>query len=191
MTVYANQSSKIIIDIYTVESLGSSDEIVIPFLWKLAGISPGNYDIVAESSVVGGEINTSNNVQTSNLLILPDNTSPIIGVPVQNPPDDEILVYTDVYVRVNVADLESGVSGVFLSWKVENNSNYNSAIWMNETMTKLSDLPETYENSIQSYDYWSGTIIRYRIVAFDKAGNEQIRDNGGLFYVYSLIPEFP
>ena len=191
VTVYANQSSKIVIDVYNVESLGSSNEIVIPFLWKLIGISPGNYDIVAESSVVDGETNISNNVQTNNLLILPDNTSPVIGVPVQNPSDNEILVYTDVHVRVNVTDLESGVDGVFLSLKVENNSNYDGATWMNETMTELSDLPGTYEDSINSYDYWSGTIVRYRIVALDKAGNEQIRDNAGMFYVYHIIPEFP
>ena len=45
-----------------------------------------------------------------------------------------------------------------------------------------------YEGQIPGYRV--NTVVSYRIIAYDKAGNEAVRDRAGSYYVYVAIPEF-
>jgi hypothetical protein len=35
------------------------------------------------------------------------------------------------------------------------------------------------------------TYVKYKIVAYDNAGNMAVEDNAGQYYAYTVIPEFP
>jgi len=184
ITVYARGSPETIdVDTYEVSSLGQSDQIVVPFVWNTEGITQGNYTIVANASIVEGEFEIANNVIIAgNITILADQTSPVIDVPVQIPPKGEVPAYQFVVVRVNVLDSQTGVDMVILSWRVNNETT-----WQNITMN--------YEGltSYASYipGYQKDTLVSYRIIATDKAGNAEIRDHGGSYYTYStIIPEY-
>ena len=45
-----------------------------------------------------------------------------------------------------------------------------------------------YAGDIQGFP--NGTNVNYRIIAYDNVGNVAVKDNGGQYYVYEVIPEF-
>jgi hypothetical protein len=178
VTVYGNGTSGLIsIDTYNVTSLGSSDQITIPFVWNTAGVSPGNYTIVANASIVPGETNVTNNVGIGgSVMVKQDDTAPVIGVPVQSPVNPP-------YVTVTVTDSGTGVDSVILLYST------NSGVsWSNVSM---------YGGGNDEYFVWMsyfevGTNVSYKIFAYDMAGNQAIRDYAGNYYVFTvIIPEFP
>lgn len=191
VTTYANQTFNVTaIDTYFVTSLGSLDQITIPFVWNTTEVSSGNYTITAEASVLDGETDITDNIKTSDKIwVKADNTAPVIGVPVQNPDSSVVWIYTQVWVFVNVSDFGSGVRRVILLWRVENNTRYDNTMWWNQTMGYSTIPRHEYIGIIPYYD--SGTWISYKIVAYDGAGNQAVRDHGSLYYVYHIIPEFP
>lgn len=196
VTLYVNQSSTTIpIDTYLVTSLGSSDQVTIPFLWTVRDVPVGECRVTAEATPVSGETNTSNNHKDVTLLINPDYTAPVIGVPIQNPPGGEIWQGSGVWVQVNVTDAGSSVKTVLLSWKVENQSDVDDTIWWNITMSKTN--PDTLTQTYSSYammDTWgysSGAKVSYKILAYDFTGNEAVRDHAGTFYIFVIVvPEY-
>ena len=112
----------------------------------------------------------------------PDNTRPDIGTPTHEPetPDPD----EDVTVSVNVTDDDTGVrpDGVILSYSTDDGET-----WKNITMSKATG--DTYEGIIPGLS--AGTHVSYRIIAYDYADNEAVKDNEGDYYVYTVIPEFP
>jgi hypothetical protein len=46
-----------------------------------------------------------------------------------------------------------------------------------------------YETSILGH--MSGTWVKYKIIAYDNAGNLMTESNAGQYYSYQVIPEFP
>jgi hypothetical protein len=194
VTLYVNQSSITIpIDTYLVTSLGSSDQVTIPFLWTVRDVPVGECRVTAEATPVSWEINTSNNYKDVTLLINPDYTAPVIGVPIQNPPGGEIWQGSGVRVQVNVTDAGSGVKTVLLSWKVENQSDVDDTIWWNITMSKFNPdtLPQAYSSyAMDTWGYSSGAKISYKILAYDFTGNEAVRDHAGTFYIFVIVPEY-
>jgi hypothetical protein len=46
-----------------------------------------------------------------------------------------------------------------------------------------------YEASIQGQQ--AGTLVKYKLIAYDNAGNLIVEDNNGHYYTYTVIPEFP
>ena len=106
-----------------------------------------------------------------------DEMPPIIGTPVQEPATPN--ANEPVIVRVNVTDDLSGVTKVILSYKVDDGE------WTNITMSNVSG---TYEGEIPGLPecHW----VYYKIIAYDDAGNVQVKDNAGEYYVYHVIPEF-
>lgn len=184
VTLYANGTSEtVLIDTYFVASLGSTDQIAIPFVWDTIRVTPENYTITAEASAVEGETNVADNIKTGGILwIKADNTAPIIDVPVQEPLPDAVWEWDWVKVSVNVTDVGSGIAKVILSWKFSNET-----VWQNTTM--INSGGETFTEYIPGYG--GGNYISYRILAYDKTGNEAIRDHGGRYYVYYIIAEFP
>ena len=107
-----------------------------------------------------------------------DDTPPTIGTPVQEPSTP--MANETVTIRVNVTDNLSGVAKVVLSYKVDEGE------WTNITMSNVSG--DTYEGEIPGLPecHW----VYYRIIAYDNAGNVQVEDNAGTYYVYHVIPEF-
>jgi hypothetical protein len=114
--------------------------------------------------------------------IEPDNTRPAIGTPVHTPeiPDDGEAVT----VSANVTDADTGVrpDGVILSYSTDDGET-----WNNVTMSRTTG--DTYEGIIPGLP--AGTHVKYMIIAYDNAGNFEVEDQLGDYYVYTVITEFP
>ncbi|RLI40025.1 hypothetical protein DRO69_13480, partial [Candidatus Bathyarchaeota archaeon] len=116
-----------------------------------------------------------------------DDIKPDISDPWQDPPSNNVQLFQNVTVWVNVTDYGTGVKNATL-WYSTNNG----TTWTILNMTALpipSDTTITYEATIPGYE--NCTWITYKIIAYDKAGNNQTKDNNGYGYKYHVIPEFP
>ncbi len=107
-----------------------------------------------------------------------DETPPHVDSPAHEP--ETAMPYQNVTVSVNVTDELSGVREVILSYSASDGAN-----WINTTMTKAV---LAYRGII--FGYPEGTNISYKILAYDNKGNVAINNNTGLYYVYTVIPEF-
>ena len=111
-----------------------------------------------------------------------DITPPSIGAPYQEPPEDNVQPDQAVTVSVNVTDTQMGVREVVLSYSTDE-----GATWTNVTMSRVDG--DTYIGQIPGFP--AGTNVQYMIIAYDNAGNCKVENNGGQYYVYTVIPEFP
>jgi len=109
-----------------------------------------------------------------------DDIRPEIGEPVQDPPED-VEPHQTVTVTVNVTDLGTGVYNVTLWYSVDNRTS-----WTPLNMTDISQ--NTYQTTIPGHE--NCTWVSYKIVAYDKAGNQAVNDNHS-YHKYYVIPEFP
>ena len=50
--------------------------------------------------------------------------------------------------------------------------------------------PLCHEGDCVALGQAEGTSVEFKIVAYDNAGNSEVDDNGGQYYVYSVVPEF-
>ena len=117
-----------------------------------------------------------------------DDIKPDIGDPWQDPLTENVQSFQNVTVWVNVTDYGTGVKNVTLWYSLDNGTSWKPPI----NMTALpipSDTTITYEATIPGYK--NCTWIAYKIIAYDKAGNNQTKDNNGYFYKYHVIPESP
>jgi hypothetical protein len=62
------------------------------------------------------------------------------------------------------------------------------ALWLDFPMT-LNTITGFYEYIISGQQ--TGTLVKYQITAYDRAGNGITDDNAGQYYTYTVIPEFP
>jgi parallel beta-helix repeat protein len=116
-----------------------------------------------------------------------DNIPPEISDPWQDPPANNVQLLQNVTVWINVTDYGTGIKNVTLWYSINN-----GAEWTIINMTALpipSDTWITYEATIQGYE--NCTWVTYKIVAYDKAGNNATKDNNGYGYQYHVIPEIP
>ena len=143
--------------------------------------------------LLDGEIETENPISIlmdSNHVLeayFVDDIQPDISDPWQDPPPENVQSFQNVTVWVNVTDYGAGVKNVTLWYSLDNGTS-----WTMLNMTALpmaSDTTITYEAIIPGYE--NCTWITYKIIAYDKAGNNQTKDNNGYFYKYHVIPEFP
>jgi len=107
---------------------------------------------------------------------------PTIGTPSRAPVGD-VLPDQSVKVSVNVADFISGVKNVTLSYTI------------NDGVTWI-DLPMNFNSSTNLYEaiipgQEAGTWVRFKIVAYDHAGNNRTLDGAEPYCVYQVVPEFP
>jgi glucose/arabinose dehydrogenase len=107
-----------------------------------------------------------------------DTIPPEISAPMNVP--QEPTPEQDVKVTVNVTDDASGVQAVILSYS-------NDTTWRNLTMSSTGG--DAYTTNIPAMH--NQTQVRYKITAYDNAGNAAVNDNLGLFYIYTIVPEFP
>lgn len=107
-----------------------------------------------------------------------DSVLPNIGKPLHVPqeptPDEEVSVF------VNVTDDASGVKEVILSYS-------NNSIWTNVTMLPVGE--DTFTANITAMLYQ--TNVKYIIIAYDNFNNLAVNNNSGLYFTYTVIPEFP
>jgi hypothetical protein len=111
-----------------------------------------------------------------------DSTPPMIGFPSRTP-ENEVLPFQEVQVFVNVTDVQSRVENVTLHYSLNN-----STAW--------AAIPMDYNASSSLYDTTipgqpEATYVRFKIVAYDRVGNNATRDGTEPYCIYRIIPEFP
>jgi hypothetical protein len=111
-----------------------------------------------------------------------DRTSPVIWAQTRTP-GGNVTANQQVTISANVTDALSGVKSVRLEYNVSN-----SALWLDFPMS-LNSTTGLYEYTIPGQP--AGAIVKYKITAYDYAGNVAIDDNAGQYYSYVVaIPEF-
>jgi PKD repeat protein len=111
-----------------------------------------------------------------------DKTRPVFCTQPSQIPVNQVQPDQAVSVLANITDNTSGVKNATLSYCLNDTD-----IWISLPMT-INSSTNAYEATIQGLQ--GSTVVRYRIVAFDNAGNVAVEDNNGLYYVYAVIPEF-
>jgi len=111
-----------------------------------------------------------------------DKTTPVIRE-VRCQPEGDVEPGQPVKILVNATDSLSGIKNVTISYSVDG-----SQSWTNIPAT-LNTSSGFYEGTIQVQQ--ANVIIKYKITAYDNAGNFAIEDNAGQYYTYNVIPEYP
>jgi len=88
-----------------------------------------------------------------------------------------------VTIKVDVTDKPSGVDRVILSYITDNGTS-----WSNCTMV-YNSTTQTYETEIPRQP--AGTMVKFRVIAYDNAGNCKMRADPPEYFFYTVIPEFP
>lgn len=88
-----------------------------------------------------------------------------------------------VTMKVDVTDEPSGVDCVILSYTTDNGTS-----WSNSTMV-YNSTTQSYETEIPGQP--AGITVKFRIIAYDNAGNCKIKDYSLECFFYTVIPEFP
>jgi len=112
-----------------------------------------------------------------------DSNGPIIEIPSREPPSD-VQPGQSVKVSANVTDIINQVKNVTLYYSLDNGTTWEEPLPMN-----LNASPSLYEATIPQQE--AGTTVRFRIVAYDNAGNNATLDGTEPYLVYQVIQEFP
>jgi len=172
---------------------GSTDNVgIVSYVWTftdvtpqtLTGVNPNyTFSNVGNFTVTLNVTDAAGNwaVDTMWVYVSEDAIEPSIGDPSHDPLEPEEWV--NVTVSVSVTDGESGVKNVTLSYTINNGTSWTDLPMNYNATTGL------YEAIILGQQYC--TWVKYKIIAYDKAGNQAINDKAGQLYVYHVIPEFP
>jgi parallel beta-helix repeat protein len=112
-----------------------------------------------------------------------DKTAPTIDIPSREPIDD-VQPDQPVKISVNVTDITSQVKNVTLYYSLNNGTTWEQPIPM--TLNYSTSL---HEATIPGQE--AGTWVKYKITAYDYAGNNATIDGTQPYCVYQVIPEFP
>jgi parallel beta-helix repeat protein len=180
--------------IYHNNFVNNTVQVETPYassIWDLGYSSGGNYwsDYEDEDTNDDGigdipYVIDENNVDRYPLVSLwtqEDKTPPAIGFPTCFP-SDNIQPYEKVAVCVAVTDMGSGLKNVTLFYTIDNGSS-----WVDLKMA-YNSTAELFIAVLRGQPL--GTLVRYKIVACDRAGNVAVKDNSGQFFSYQVIPEF-
>jgi len=170
-------------------------------IWDNDYPSGGNYwsDYAGDDLFGGSHQNVTGNdgIVDTPYMIDPDNedkyplVNPWIGFVDRNPPvigshirlpEDEVMPSQEVLISVSVLDGESGVNNVTLLFTTDNGYSWSEILMEYNSSTFL------YEAAIPGQH--QGKSVKYKITAYDIAGNLAFDDNSGQYYVYEIIPEF-
>jgi len=111
-----------------------------------------------------------------------DTVPPSIGLPTRTPAGD-VQPNQAVQVSVSVTDITSGVKNAVLQYTTNNGITWTSITMNYNPATSL------YETTMPGQP--AGTLVKYKIVAYDNAENQATYDNAGQYFVYTVVPEFP
>jgi PKD repeat protein len=112
-----------------------------------------------------------------------DITPPTIGTPIQSP-SGNVGEGQLVTISANITDAGTGVKNATLIY-----SNDNGTSWQTPLRMIYNSTTSLYETTIVGHI--SGTWVKYKITAYDNAGNLMTENNAGQYYSYQVIPEFP
>ncbi len=149
-------------------------------LWintTLSILSEGPHRITVYANDTTGNRGCSNTV-----YFKMDTNPPNITTP-SHVPQADVEPNQEVVVSVNITDEISEVDTVILSYTTDNGTS-----WSNVTMI-YNPNTELYKVLIPGQP--SETLVKYEIIVYDEAGNFDVNDNAGQYYVYTVIPEFP
>ena len=110
-----------------------------------------------------------------------DKTVPSMGVPSRDPAGD-VQPDQSVKISLNVTDALSQAKNVTLYYTTDNGNMWTD-LPMNNTALNL------YEATIPQQQ--AGIWVRFRIVAYDHAGNNATLEGTQPYLVYQVLPEFP
>jgi len=133
-----------------------------------------NYTAYEYSDRIGAKANFT-------IQLNEDSNDPIVTT-ISRIPEDIVLPYQDVKVYANITDAESGVKNATLYYDLNN-----SLTWTSKSMS-YNSTSRLYNATIPGQP--AETFVRFKIVAYDKVGNNVTRD-GTEYCSYQVIPEFP
>jgi parallel beta-helix repeat protein len=112
-----------------------------------------------------------------------DKTIPSIGVPSRDPAGD-VQPGQSVNVSLNVTDATSQVKNASLYYSLNN-----ATTWELPTPMNYNASTGLYEATISGQQ--AGTWVRFKIIAYDCAGNNATLGETEPHHTYQVIPEFP
>jgi hypothetical protein len=113
-----------------------------------------------------------------------DKTYPTVGTPSRTP-DGDVLPDQPVKVSVNITDAVSQVKNATLYYTLDDGTTWEEPIPMNyNSSTGLYEVTIPGQQQV-------GTWVRFKIVAYDYAGNNATMDGTQPYCVYQVIPENP
>jgi fibronectin type 3 domain-containing protein len=121
-------------------------------------------------------------------LLFPQNlieliTPPQIGQPLIDPPQNRVMPNQNVTISVNITDPEHGVKNATLEYKINN-----ATTWQTKTMI-YNLTSNLYYTTIPGQP--EGTLVQFRIIAYDNAENMAVEDNNGEYYAYTVHTIMP
>lgn len=137
----------------------------------------------ADNKLEYWSIDNSGNEENHHILtgIKLDKSSPIIWSQ-ERTPSGNVTSNQPVTIYANATDSLSGVKSVRLEYNVTS-SPFSLDFPMN-----LNSTTGLFECTIPGQP--AGALVKYKITAYDHAGNVLIDDNAGQYYTYTVVPEF-
>lgn len=135
----------------------------------------GNYAAYDYSDRIGATANFT-------ITLYEDNSIPAIGTP-SRAPEADVQPNQEVKISVNVTDPESGVENVTLFYTTDDGTT-----WESRTMS-LNQSTSLYETTIPGQE--AGAWVKFKIVAYDRVGNNATLDGAESYCTYQVVPEFP
>jgi hypothetical protein len=117
-----------------------------------------------------------------NIQYYEDLTPPFIGTPIQEP-SSNVTTGQEVRVSVDIRDNETGVKNATLYYTINDGSSWASIEMAYNGTTEL------YETVSAIPAQALGTVVKYKITAYDNADNSHTEDNAGQYHVYTVVPE--
>ncbi|UCB60139.1 MAG: DUF362 domain-containing protein [Candidatus Bathyarchaeota archaeon] len=151
-----------------------------------SGVSNAAFGVwlkLTKDEIIAGGHHATTEETHMNIYVKSEGMPPEIGVPSQTPPKDQVMTGNTVKVSVTVTDADDGVKNVTLSYTINNGT-----AWNHQTMT-LNASTGLYEATIPSQE--PGICVKFKIVAYDAAGQVATRDGNDPACTYQVIPEFP
>lgn len=125
-------------------------------------------------------------------LPYPNDTSPPSIVVTREPSGPQVPENQSVIVSASVTDAESGVENATLQYTLDNNTEWSRAyvvpMSLNLTLQPQNSLALSFNATIHGQP--SGTRVRFRIIAYDFAGNNATIDGMIDATTYIVVPEF-
>jgi PKD repeat protein len=122
-------------------------------------------------------------VSTYSDTIILDMTGPVIEIPSREPAGS-VQPGQSVKVTVNIIDATSQVQNVTLYYSLDNGTTWEEPVPMNIGLST-----GFFEGTIQPQQ--AGTLVEYKIVAYDYAGNIRTLDGAQEYLTYQIASEFP
>jgi hypothetical protein len=172
--------SDVNVSILTNDAFSGVDKIEYSFNYTtwIEYVAPFNITDEGLTSIYYRSIDKAGNAETAKTAIIKiDKTAPTIGIP-SRIPEGSIEPDQEVKVLVNVTDSLSGIKNVTLSYNLNDNP-----IWIDSPMT-LNSTTRLYETTIPGQP--AGNLVKYKITAYDNAGNMAVKDNAGQYYTYTI-----